>query len=92
MELLKINRNVTNLVHVWHQNGAYLGTANEIELLELCCQIRETKAEGYFVTIDPHANGIYYGISSWGKIQNQDQAFYDFHHNFDNLLNRILGI
>jgi len=81
-----------NAVHIWHKDGTYIGSANEIELMEFRCQIKEECVEGYFLTIEPWINDTPYNINKYGKIVNPDDRYIEHIEVYDELLNRYLNL
>lgn len=68
--MIRVNKYEPRTVEVYDNNSNSLGRLNELELLDLCCQIAEEKQDGYYVKIenDKHL------IDKNGRIKNYQKV------------------
>ena len=64
--MIRVNKYEARTVEVFDNNSNSLGKLNDLELLDLCCQIAEQKQEGYYIKIGT----VEYLINNDGRINN----------------------
>jgi hypothetical protein len=68
--MIRVNKYEARTVEVFDNNSNSLGKLNDLELLDLCCQIAEEKQEGYYIKIGT----VEYSINNDGRITNYEKV------------------